>query len=87
MEDIRALKASRGAQSYEANTMATRHEMRSLCGQCHVTYYFRPPDKQRPLSPADQQFTRVTVLEWCPPQKSASGKSFLSCSAGHSGMG
>jgi nitrite reductase (cytochrome c-552) len=31
---------------YDPNTMATRQEMRSfVCGQCHVEYYFKAPDK------------------------------------------
>jgi nitrite reductase (cytochrome c-552) len=47
MEGIRALKASQGIQNYDVNTMATRQEMRSyVCGQCHVTYYFQPPNKR-----------------------------------------
>jgi nitrite reductase (cytochrome c-552) len=47
MEGIRALKASQGTQNYDVNTMATRQEMRSyVCGQCHVTYYFQPPNKR-----------------------------------------
>jgi nitrite reductase (cytochrome c-552) len=30
---------------YDVNAMASRHEMRSLaCAQCHVEYYFTPPD-------------------------------------------
>jgi nitrite reductase (cytochrome c-552) len=46
IEGIRALKASQGVANYEVNTMATRQEMRSyVCGQCHVTYYFKPPEK------------------------------------------
>ena len=47
MEGIRALKASQGVANYDVNTMATRQEMRSyVCGQCHVTYYFQPPNKR-----------------------------------------
>src|ERR1041384_6804847 len=47
IEGMRALKASQGIQNYDVNTMATRQEMRSfVCGQCHVTYYFKGPDKQ-----------------------------------------
>jgi nitrite reductase (cytochrome c-552) len=46
MEGIKSLKASQGVQNYDVNTMATRQEMRSyVCGQCHVTYYFKPPEK------------------------------------------
>ena len=47
IEGIRALKASQGVQDYDVNKAATRQEMRSfVCGQCHVTYYFQPPDKR-----------------------------------------
>jgi nitrite reductase (cytochrome c-552) len=47
MEGIKALKASQGVQNYDVNTMATRQEMRSyVCGQCHVTYYFKGPEKR-----------------------------------------
>jgi nitrite reductase (cytochrome c-552) len=47
IEGIRALKASQGVQNYDVNTMATRQEMRSfVCGQCHVTYYFKGPEKR-----------------------------------------
>jgi len=46
MEGIKALKASQGVQNYDVNTMATRQEMRSyVCAQCHVTYYFKGPEK------------------------------------------
>ena len=47
LEGIRALKASQGIQNYDPNTMATRQEMRSfVCGQCHVEYYFKGPEKR-----------------------------------------
>ena len=47
IEGIRNLKASQGIANYDVNTMATRQEMRSyVCGQCHVTYYFQPPNKR-----------------------------------------
>jgi len=46
IEGMRALKASQGIQNYDVNKMATRQEMRSfVCGQCHVTYYFKGPEK------------------------------------------
>lgn len=33
-------------EEYDANTMASRQEMRSLsCAQCHVEYYFKGPEK------------------------------------------
>jgi len=47
LEGIRALKASQGMPDYDVNTMATRQEMRSfVCGQCHVEYYFKGPEKR-----------------------------------------
>jgi nitrite reductase (cytochrome c-552) len=46
IEGIRQLKASEGVQNYDVNKMATRQEMRSyVCAQCHVTYYFKGPEK------------------------------------------
>ncbi|MFA6319120.1 MAG: ammonia-forming cytochrome c nitrite reductase subunit c552 [Elusimicrobiota bacterium] len=47
LEGIKALKASQGTKDYDPNLMASRQEMRSfVCGQCHVNYYFRKPDKR-----------------------------------------
>jgi nitrite reductase (cytochrome c-552) len=47
IEGIRAFKATQGAQSYDVNAQATRQEMRAyVCGQCHVEYYFRGPEKR-----------------------------------------
>jgi nitrite reductase (cytochrome c-552) len=47
MEGMRAWKASQGVADYDVNTMATRQEMRSfVCGQCHVEYYFKGPEKR-----------------------------------------
>ena len=47
MEGIRALKAHDGIPNYDVNTMATRQEMRAfVCGQCHVEYYFKGPEKR-----------------------------------------
>ncbi|MGE3959004.1 MAG: ammonia-forming cytochrome c nitrite reductase subunit c552 [Vicinamibacterales bacterium] len=47
LEGIRALKASQGVENYDPNTMATRQEMRSfVCGQCHVEYHFKGPEKR-----------------------------------------
>ncbi len=47
IEGIRALKASEGVANYDVNTMATRQEMRTfVCGQCHVEYYFKGPEKR-----------------------------------------
>ena len=47
IEGMRVLKASQGSPNYDVNTMATRQEMRSfVCGQCHVEYYFKGPEKR-----------------------------------------
>ncbi|GMV40924.1 MAG: hypothetical protein AMXMBFR64_26400 [Myxococcales bacterium] len=47
IEGIRAYKASQGVEGYDVNAMATRQEMRSyVCGQCHVEYYFKGPEKR-----------------------------------------
>ena len=47
IEGIRAYKASQGVKDYDPNAMATRQEMRAyVCGQCHVEYYFKGPDKR-----------------------------------------
>ena len=47
IEGMRALKASTGVQNYDVNRDATRQEMRSfVCGQCHVEYYFKGPEKR-----------------------------------------
>lgn len=47
IEGIRALKASQGIANFDVNTMATRQEMRAyVCGQCHVEYYFKGPEKR-----------------------------------------
>ena len=47
LEGIKAYKASQGVSNYDPNTMATRQEMRSyVCGQCHVEYYFKGPEKR-----------------------------------------
>jgi nitrite reductase (cytochrome c-552) len=47
IEGIRALKASQGVANYDPNSMATRQEMRAyVCGQCHVEYYFKGPEKR-----------------------------------------
>jgi nitrite reductase (cytochrome c-552) len=47
MEGIAALKASQGQAGYDVNRMASRQEMRAfVCGQCHVEYYFKGPEKR-----------------------------------------
>ena len=47
LEGIRAVKAAQGTPNYDPNTMASRQEMRAfVCGQCHVEYYFKGPEKR-----------------------------------------
>ena len=47
LEGIQKVKAAQGIAGYDANTQATRQEMRAyVCGQCHVEYYFRGPEKR-----------------------------------------
>jgi nitrite reductase (cytochrome c-552) len=47
LEGIQKLKAAQGVQSYDVNRDATRQEMRAyVCGQCHVEYYFKGPEKR-----------------------------------------
>lgn len=47
MEGIKAVKAQQGIKEYDVNKMATRQEMRTyVCGQCHVEYYFKGPEKR-----------------------------------------
>jgi nitrite reductase (cytochrome c-552) len=43
---IKALKAKQGISDFDPNRDASRQEMRSfVCGQCHVEYYFKGPNK------------------------------------------
>jgi nitrite reductase (cytochrome c-552) len=47
IEGIREFKATQGVQNYDVNKQATRQEMRAyVCGQCHVEYYFKGPEKR-----------------------------------------
>lgn len=47
IEGLAAYKASQGIANYDVNKMATRQEMRAyVCGQCHVEYYFKGPEKR-----------------------------------------
>ena len=47
LEGIKLVKAKAGIGNYDVNTMATRQEMRTyVCGQCHVEYYFKGPEKR-----------------------------------------
>lgn len=47
IEGIKSYMASKGTANYDVNTQATHQEMRSyVCGQCHVEYYFKGPEKR-----------------------------------------
>ncbi len=47
IEGIRALKSSQGVSNYDPNRDASAQEMRAVvCGQCHVEYYFKGPEKR-----------------------------------------
>ena len=47
IEGMRTFKAIQGVKDYDVNVMATRQEMRAfVCGQCHVEYYFKGPEKR-----------------------------------------
>ena len=47
IEGIRTLRARDGLRDYDVNRDATRQEMRTyVCGQCHVEYYFKGPEKR-----------------------------------------
>jgi nitrite reductase (cytochrome c-552) len=47
LEGIRMMKTAQGIQNYDVNRDATRQEMRAyVCGQCHVEYYFKGPEKR-----------------------------------------
>src|ERR671910_1085633 len=64
MEGIRALKASEGVPDYDVNAQATRQEMRAfVCGQCHVEYYFKGPEK-RLTYPWAKGLTADAILEY-----------------------
>jgi nitrite reductase (cytochrome c-552) len=47
LEGITKVKAAQGVTGYDVNRDATRQEMRAyVCGQCHVEYYFKGPEKR-----------------------------------------
>jgi nitrite reductase (cytochrome c-552) len=47
IEGIRKVKALAGKSDFDVNRDATRAEMRTyVCGQCHVEYYFKGPEKR-----------------------------------------
>ena len=46
VQGIRAAKAAQGVKDFDVNRDASRQEMRTfVCGQCHVEYYFKGPQK------------------------------------------
>jgi nitrite reductase (cytochrome c-552) len=47
IEGIQKVKAAEGLSNYDVNRDASRQEMRAfVCGQCHVEYYFKGPEKR-----------------------------------------
>ena len=47
LEGIQKVKAAQGVANYDVNRDASRQEMRAfVCGQCHVEYYFKGPEKR-----------------------------------------
>ena len=47
IEGMRSWKATQGVSDYDVNRSASRQEMRAfVCGQCHVEYYFKGPEKR-----------------------------------------
>ena len=68
IEGIRTLKASQGTPNYDVNRMASRQEMRAfVCGQCHVEYYFKGPEK-RLTYPWDKGLKADEILVVLPGQ-------------------
>ena len=64
MEGMRALRASQGTSEYDVNADASRQEMRTfVCGQCHVEYYFRGPEK-RLVYPWAKGLTADSILAY-----------------------
>jgi nitrite reductase (cytochrome c-552) len=64
MEGMRALRAGQGVTDFNVNEDATRQEMRTfVCGQCHVEYYFRGPEK-RLVFPWNKGLTGDSILAY-----------------------
>ena len=64
IEGIRVVKAAEGKPDYDVNRDATRQEMRAfVCGQCHVEYYFKGPEK-RLTYPWDKGLKADQILEY-----------------------
>lgn len=64
LEAMRQRKQAEGIADYDANSMASRQEMRSfVCGQCHVEYYFAGPEK-RLVYPWAKGLNASAILEY-----------------------
>jgi nitrite reductase (cytochrome c-552) len=64
MEGIRAVKLASGVEDFDVNRDASRQEMRTyVCGQCHVEYYFRGPEK-RLTYPWTKGLTADSILSY-----------------------
>ncbi len=64
MVGIRAAKAVQGIADFDVNRDATRQEMRAfVCGQCHVEYYFKGPEK-RLTYPWTKGLTADSILSY-----------------------
>jgi nitrite reductase (cytochrome c-552) len=64
LEGIQKVKAAQGIANYDPNRDATRQEMRAyVCGQCHVEYYFKGPEK-RLTYPWDKGLRADQILEY-----------------------
>ena len=69
IEGIRALKASQGVADYDVNKQANVQEMRTyVCAQCHVEYYFKPPDK-RLVFPWGKGTEVEKIVQYCDEDK------------------
>jgi nitrite reductase (cytochrome c-552) len=73
IKGIAQIKAAQGVNDFDPNRDATRQELRSyVCGQCHVEYYFAPPDKTLTYPWADgirademlAYYDRVDFADW-----------------------
>jgi nitrite reductase (cytochrome c-552) len=64
MEGIKAYKKFLGVPNFDVNKMATHQEMRSyVCGQCHVEYYFKGPEK-RLVYPWDKGLNADSIMAY-----------------------
>jgi nitrite reductase (cytochrome c-552) len=77
LEGIRAARAAQGQPGYDVNRDATHQEMRSfICGQCHVEYYFKGPEKRLTYPWQDglsvdsiyAYYTKVGHADWTHPR-------------------